>query len=262
MILFTDLMASLSRSDERDWQVNIPDTWMQGRTTYGGLSAALCLQAIYNEYANLAPLRSAQISFVGPAGGNLTISSKVLRRGKSVSYVSAEIKGEQGIATHAVFCFGTSRPSNIEASFVGSPRVPDSDESTDFFKRGPGPVFTKNFDCLYSSGSQPISNAEDPDFHLWVRHKDKAANDIIALLSLADMAPPAILTMFKEIKPVSSMTWMINFLDDKPQTNEGWWLLNSKAEYAKDGYSSQSMKLWNSEGQLTLSGQQNVAIFY
>ena len=262
IMLFTQLMQSLSAIGDNSWAVNIPEGWMQGRTTYGGLSAALCLQAVLNDNPALPPLRSAQINFIGPAGGNVTINSKVLRRGKSVAYVSAEIMGEQGIATHAVFCFGTSRTSRINADFSSAPTVPAIENSEDLFKLRPGPVFSQNFDCLLAQGDPPMSGSEKTEFYLWARHKDKQANDLVAVLSIADMPPPAVLPMFEEFAPISTMTWMLNFLVETPQTKDGWWLMNSAADHAHNGYSSQDMNVWNSSGDLVITGRQNIALFY
>jgi len=58
------------------------------------------------------------------------------------------------------------------------------------------------------------------------------------------------------------MTWMMNFLSEDIQTKDGWWLLRTAAEHARDGYSSQNMQIWNTDGELVVSGHQNVAIFY
>lgn len=260
-MLFTDLMNSMLCTNEQSWSVKIPDGWMQGRTTYGGLSAALCLQAINNDYPDLPPLRSAQINFVGPADENATVSTKVLRSGKSVSFINAEIIGSKGLATQAVFCFGASRESQFNQNFITASSVPNPNECVDLFSLGEGPAFTNNFECLHAAGSLPLSKAESPEFHLWVRHKDQTANNLPALLSIADMAPPAILSSFTELAPVSSMTWMMNFVSNSPQTTDGWWLLNSSADHARDGYSSQNMNIWNSDGELVIAGRQNIAFF-
>jgi len=55
---------------------------------------------------------------------------------------------------------------------------------------------------------------------------------------------------------------MMNFLSEDISTDEGWWLMRSAAEHARDGYSSQDMQVWNSRGELIITGRQNVAIFY
>jgi hypothetical protein len=62
-------------------RITLPADWLQGRTAYGGLSAALCLQATVRSHADLPPLRSAQFCFIGPATGELDIAAAVLRQG-------------------------------------------------------------------------------------------------------------------------------------------------------------------------------------
>lgn len=259
---FSELLGSLVTNDDGIVHANVTDNWMQGRTTYGGMSAALCLKAVLNSIDDLPPLRSAQINFIGPVGGDVSIKTKVMRRGRSVAYISAEMAGEKGLATHAVFCFGEGRESRLNLDFTEPPKVPSIGESQDFFDAGFGPSFANNYDCLLAQGGLPMSGSKESEHYIWVRHKDKKADDIIALVGIADMPPPAVLPMFKEFAPVSSMTWMMNFLSDDITTEDGWWLMRSAAEHARDGYSSQDMQVWNSEGKLIISALQNVAVFY
>jgi len=260
---------SLERDNSQDadsteahiWSACISENWMQGRTTYGGLSAALCLKAVLNTNPDLPPLRTAQVNFIGPVGAQVSIRVQTLRRGKSVAFVSAEMTTATGIATHCVFCFGQSRESFLDREFIKSPKVPGVADSEEMFKDRPGPTFTNNFDCRIASGDQPMSGSEKSEIFLWARNKDRAANDVVALLGLADMPPPAVLPMFKQFAPISSMTWMLNFLEENPSTEDGWWLMSSIGENAKNGYSSQDMAIWNTAGKLVVTGRQNVAIF-
>lgn len=264
---FSELLDSVtldegSSSAEGSLSVTITDNWMQGRTTYGGLSAAICLKAVELKHTDLPPLRSAQVNFIGPAGGQIEITTRILRQGNSVSYISAEMNSEKGVATHAVFCFGAQRESKLNKDFTIPPNVPNVSDSTDFFDAGFGPAFAKNYDCLLAKGGYPISGSPEHEHFIWVRHKDKKATDTAALIGIADMPPPAVLPMFKEFAPISSMTWMMNFLSDDISTEDGWWLMRSCAEHARDGYSSQDMQVWNHSRELILTGRQNVAVFY
>ena len=261
-VSFTDILNGLERIDEHSAKANVPQSWMQGRTTYGGLSSALCLQAVLENYDDLPSLRSAQINFIGPVGGDVSIHTSIMRRGRSVAYISAEMIGEKGLATHAIFCFGEARESRLNQDFTHTPDVPSREESENFFKRGPGPAFSANFDCLLAKGSMPISGSDDAEHFIWVRHKDKNANNLVALIGLADMPPPAVLPMFQEPAPISSMTWMMNFLSDDLSSDGNWWLMRTAAEHARDGYSSQDMQVWNTDGNLIITGRQNVAVFY
>lgn len=259
---FSELLAQCQNKGD-EVAVEIPSNWMQGRTTYGGLSAALCLKAVQLQLQDLPPLRSALVTFVGPAGGKVSMTCKVLRRGKSVSNIQVDMVSETGFATQAVFNFGSDRPSRLEKTFTSKPDVLSIDDSAYFFGDvDQAPVFAQNFETKLAKGGHPISGSKENEHFIWVRHHDENANDLAALIGIADMPPPAVLPMFTEFAPVSSMTWMMNFASVDLSTENGWWLMRTCAEYAQKGYSSQDMQVWNAQGDLVITGRQNVAVFY
>jgi acyl-CoA thioesterase len=260
-VTYSTLIDSASFVDGR-LSLTIPEAWMQGRTTYGGLSAALCLEAALQTFTDLPPLRSATVSFIGPAGGAVEARAKLLRRGKSVSFVEAEVSGEKGLATRCVFAFGGVRESALDQSFTPAPTLPAPEECEAFMPKDVRPAFARHFDTRLAKGARPISGAREHDIFVWVRHKVEGAETLPALLALADMPPPAVLAMFTAPAPISTMTWMVNFLTDRPTTRDGWWLLQSRADNASQGYSSQDMLVWNRDGELVIAGRQSVAIFF
>ena len=259
-LTFSELIDSVSNSDEQD--VIITENWMQGRTTYGGLSASLCLKAAVNLQSNLPPLRSAQVSFIGPVGSNISLRARILRQGRSVTFIAIDLIADERIAVNCVFSFAKSRNSKLNHVFIKKPDFRPDGNCEAFLDNHLAPAFTRNFECKLASGAQPVSSSSINEHYLWVRHKGYPGNDLCALVALADMAPPAVMSMFKELVPVSSMTWMFNIVSEKIETEDGWWLLRTAAEHAQDGYSSQDMQMWNTNGELVLSGRQNVAIFY
>jgi acyl-CoA thioesterase len=109
---YTDLIAAMTPTDT-GFTAQVPDDWRQGRTTYGGLSAALCLEAALSAVPDAPPLRSGQFAFVGPAAGELSIRTEVLRRGKSTLFMGVDLVGEQGLATRAILTFGAARQSRL-----------------------------------------------------------------------------------------------------------------------------------------------------
>jgi len=236
---FSQLLDNLSPKGEGSCSVTITDNWMQGRTTYGGLSAALCLKATQLNYPDLPPLRSAQINFIGPAGGPVIIHTKVLRQGRAVSYISAEMVGEKGLATNAVFCFGASRESKLDRDFTNAPDVPQVSESTNFFDSDFGPAFSRNYDCLLAKGGHPISGSDHSEHFIWARHKDPKASDLASLIGVADMPPPAVLPMFEEFAPISS-----NEFSKKRHQHHRWLVANAlsrrtcQRRILKPGYAS------------------------
>jgi len=240
----------------------VPDNWLQGRTFYGGLTAALCLEGSLRAAPGLPPLRSAQVAFIGPAEGEVSVTAEVLRQGKSVTFVGADLSGEGALAARAVFAFGAARASMFNRHFTPPPDLPGPEEAGFFFPPGfDGPVFARNFDVRLARGGVPVTSSTQHDHFIWVRHRDPDATSIAALLALADMPPPAIMPMFPAFARISSMTWGLNFLTDHPATDDGWWLLESRAENAAEGYSSQDMFVWNRHGEPVIAGRQSVAIF-
>ena len=243
------------------FSMHISEDWMQGRTTYGGLSAALCLETARRAFSELPPLRSALVSFIGPAGGAVEGRARLLRQGKSVAFVEADVTGEKGLATRCAFAFGAGRASAFDETFAPTPSMPGPEDCETYIPEGAGPSFTNHFETRLARGARPGTGADAHDHFIWVRHKDSAADGVVALLALADMPPPAVMPMFKEFAPISSMTWMVNLLTESPRTEGGWWLLQSRAENASHGYSSQDMLVWNAAGELVIAGRQSVAIF-
>jgi acyl-CoA thioesterase len=264
MIAFTDLMTSIlpSASDDGSFRVSVSEDWLQGRTVYGGLSAALCLKAALLQSPDLPPLRSAQLAFIGPASGELTLKPTVLRRGKSAVFVGVECQGDAGIATRATFCFGSARESALNHIDMPVPNVPGISESPPFFRKMPGLNFVQHFDGLLAKGHMPYSRAGGPELVLWLRHKDEnARHSALALLALADAPPPAAIVLFDKFAPISTMTWQVDVLTDDVTTDDGWWLVRTAAETLQSGYSGQAMTVWNAAGRPIIAARQTIAVF-
>lgn len=139
-----------------------PD-WMQGRTTYGGLSAALCPDAVQRAVPDLPPLRSANVMLVGPAGGAVRCTAQELRRGRSVTFYDADLVGEKGLATRCAFAFGAARDSMLDRTWTPPPNVPHANSCEVFIPPGAGPAYTQHFESRLAAGARPMSGSEDHD---------------------------------------------------------------------------------------------------
>ncbi|MEM9572464.1 MAG: thioesterase family protein [Pseudomonadota bacterium] len=263
MTSYTELLAGLDRKSDNTILAHIPETWMQGRTTYGGLTAALSCQAALGLVGDI-PIRSAQVAFVGPVGGDVEIAPRLLRRGKNTAFVSVDITSETGVAAQSIFAFGLARESSLHFDDMPMPSVRAPEEIESFFDADrPRPGFTQNFDMLLASGGRPVSGSKDTSIGLWMRHLDpNASQDATAILAIGDAPPPAAMSMLSMPSRISSMTWMAEFMTDTISTDSaGWYFAQHTTQLAKDGYSSQSMRLWNRDGEPILVGRQTIAVF-
>lgn len=259
---FDTLLSQMAETDGQ-YQVNVGPDWMQGRTIYGGISAALCLRAARLAYPHLPPLRSALIAFAGPSAGDVSIRPHLLRQGKSAAFVTADLSSTAGFGVHAAFCFGASRVSAKRQVLLDMPSLPTPDDvyrpiATD----RPRPRFLEHFDMRVAKGAMPVSGATEADICWWLKALDSHEDCAEAtLLALADAPPPAALSLFDSFTPLSTMTWMVDFLSDDRSSPDGWYAAHLKSEAIADGYSAQNSYLWASDGKPRLACRQTIALF-
>lgn len=259
---FSELMKSVETAGET-WAVHVSDDWLQGRTVYGGLAAALCLEAAQREFPDLPPLRSAQFSFIGPAAGPLQINPVELRKGKSTVFVGVDLHGEAGLATRAILCFGAARTSTVSHTAADAPPSKPPEACPTFFDGAPPALrFLQHIEGRHAGGALPFSGAREPMMMLWLRHRDAALKpSVVSLLALADAPPPAIVATVTKPGIISTMTWSIDLLTDTVETDDGWWRIRTVADAAADGYSGQAMTVWNAAGRAVMASRQSVAVF-
>lgn len=255
-------LFSAAVTDGDSLSVELPEDWLQGRTAYGGLSAALCVEAALRHAPDAPPLRSAQFAFAGPASGRLTATPAVLRRGKSSAFIGVDLVGEAGLAVRAMLCFAVDRASSLDHVDLPAPAAADPEDLPAFFEFTGKPSFMSHFDGRLAAGARPRTPDAAPDMLVWLRHRDEAAGaGPASLMALGDALPPAAMVLFSAPAPISTMTWSIDVLDPAPESWNGWWLFRSRAVTAQSGYSSQEMTLWGANGRPVLASRQTVAIF-
>ncbi len=253
------LLAAL-RADGDSYIAQVPPEWAQGRTAYGGYSTALAYEAAQRVGDDLPPLRSAQVAFVGPLAGTVMLRAKILRQGRNAIWIAAEIEGEKGVGLTATFVFMralesgydfSTRPAPADVvSLDGARDLPDSD-----FR----PIFTHNLELKFA---RPKPKEPDPSLTWYARLKDSQGLDpTTELLLLADALPPGVLGLGPVRAPMSSMMWQINLLTNDPATPDGWFLLDSRADHARDGNSNQQMSVWDAGGRPLAAQVQSFALF-
>ncbi|MDO9367397.1 MAG: thioesterase family protein, partial [Sphingopyxis sp.] len=119
-----DALLATLRTEDGAAKAHIDEGWMQGRTAYGGISSAVALAGTMALHPTETPLRYAQISFVGPVGGDCTVNTRVLRQSKSSLFVDAGVSSDQGFGTAAVFAFSGDRKSHLDHNRLTIPDAP------------------------------------------------------------------------------------------------------------------------------------------
>ncbi|MCX7285304.1 MAG: thioesterase family protein [Novosphingobium sp.] len=232
--------------------------WLQGRTMYGGASSFLAYAAARKARPDLPPLRAAQIGFIAPVGPDVDITVSTLREGKSVANIQTDLHSGGALAHRAAWAFGRARASN---GIIAAPRAENFVPYEDMEVLGSpeGQHFVNNYELRRGEAK---GETRPGTVRRWVRLKDRDGLDPMGeLVLIGDTLPPGSVKAMERHGPLSSINWSFTLLGDSPTTRDGWWLLETASNYLSDGFSSETLRMWNADGVQVMHGIQSVAIF-
>lgn len=259
---FSEVMAALEVVDGRG-RGQVPADWMQGRTAFGGLLAALAGKALRTVVPAGLPLRQLQVAFVGPvAAGAVTVEARLLRAGRSVAQAECRIVGDASPATVVLGTYGVPRRSSV----VREPdraTVPDSAAARAWpFVPGVTPVFTRHMGMRWAGGAMPFEAGAEPRTRILLRHEDPAALTEAHVIALADSIPPPALSVLARPAPASSLTWSLEFLRHDFDLAPGrWWYMDAQVTAGGEGYLFHTATLYDPDGRAFARNRQLVAVF-
>ena len=234
--------------------------WMQGRTLYGGASALIAYVAATRAFPDLPPLRAAQIGFVAPVGTDMQLRTEIIRQGRNVTQVRSEILCEGKIALTAFWLFGAEREANGRHAAAPLSVVAGRPEDGELVATATAPEFMSNNYEVRRTAQR--AEPGQPVVRRWVRLIDRSALDPVQeLILIGDTLPPSAIRIMQRRGPISSINWSFNLLDPVPTTRDGWWLAEAASDHVDHGYSSERLRLWNSDGRQMTAGIQSAAIF-
>ncbi|ATC97040.1 thioesterase family protein [Pseudoalteromonas tunicata] len=263
-MLFDQLLSQVDTANEKT-ALQFPSNWCQGRTAFGGLSAALLLQAAKKKLTDNFRLLSMSTNFVGPllAEQDFTIEIEVLRLGKNSCQILAKAIQNEQVCVIAQLCFAKNRASNLAVnnSDIISLGKPNKDHVIGH-QTGITPEFFQHIDLNPQQGAMPFSGATSHNLGGWMKFKHAPAHlSPSHILALTDSWPPTMLQMFKMPAPASSMSWYIEFLVEPKLNNDAWIGFEAITHHSSDGYAIEDAKIWSEDGQLLALSRQTVAIF-
>ncbi|KGT46540.1 MULTISPECIES: thioesterase family protein [Acinetobacter] len=250
-----------------EW-VDIPEGWLQGRTIYGGLAAALMMQKAVLTISDPAKrLLSTSVTFVGPLQQRpVRLTAEILREGKSVTTVEVRLWQDDAVQSILLASFGVARESSIEVSQEA--QAPDYPAPETLFKIPEHfnlPECFVNFDLVWAEMNLPCTGSSHPDFGGWCRFNPERHPErnfeLADLMALFDIWPPGVLPMFKQIAPASSLTWTVTHVHPLKHQLNNWFKYKVFTDHAADGYSTEHAYLWDEENRLIAIARQTVTVF-
>lgn len=249
-----------------DGQMSVPDSWGQGRTLFGGLSAALAYRVLRNRIADDRVLRNLSVSFVGPIATDQPFGFEVeiLREGKNVTQALARIIQNGQTAQVLLASFGVARNSKTGVENQERPPFEWPDKPT-FLPHIPQvtPQFFQHVDLAMVIGGYPFSGASTAHHGGYMRFKQAPETVTDAhLIALIDTWPPTLLQQLKQPAPASSLAWNMEFLHPhRPVQPDDWFAYHCDTRQAGEGYGHTEANIWDAHGELVAVSRQTVTVF-
>jgi acyl-CoA thioesterase len=264
---FSQVLASIDSSAGSVAVVTVPPDWLQGRTVFGGLQMALgtrAMRAALPLQAAALPLRSAQMTFVGPllGGQPIYMTAEAVRIGKSTVHARCDLRHDDGkLACTVVAIFGGPRESNFVREMV-RPDPGRTPAESSGRPQPSAPEFVQHFEVRIAQGAWPYTGYHEPRSLIYARLQDRECGSEDALLALADVIPTPVLSTLKSPAPASSVNWMIELLRDPAYLNlHDYVLIDTEVRAGTAGYLSQTSVLYGADRHAYSVSHQTVAVF-
>ena len=241
--------------------LEVPGDWLQGRTLFGGLQAALALAAMRSLVPGV-PLRSLQGTFLAPVpGGMVRARGRVLRSGKSATHVESRIVDGENTLALFVAVFGLARPSEVRLR-PQQPVVASGNPVEFPYVPGVLPAFTQHFKARWLVGDPPESGSTRAQNVIEIGMRDSGFATEYHVLAMADFIPPIALSFLKTRVAAASLTWMLEpLVEDVAGMPLDGWRLDVEMMAAHSGYTNQSLVLWGPGGEPVALGRQSMVVF-
>ena len=239
------------QTDADGLHANVPETWLQGRTVFGGLLSAIGLTACKQGVEPARQVRSVQARFAGPAGaGRLDVEVEDGVIGRSVSHRRAILRQGGEVCTVVDVTFGVTRAKSKVR--IAGPAAPEATEPGSGFPfpyiPGMTPVFTQNLQATLLDGDMPYSGSSQALIGGWCRWKG-GNGGLAGTLALLDGWPPPTLALSTAPHPSSTVHLTLHLIGDVPP--DGSWLrLQSRGLTAGQGYCTSQAFMWSETGEL------------
>jgi acyl-CoA thioesterase len=244
------------------YAAEVEEVWNLKPMPQGGVVTALALRAMAAELADPSQrLRTLHTTFAAQvASGPVDIDVEVLRRGRSMSHLRAEVRNPGTARGHLTTgIFGATR-RGFEFTDLRPPAgVPLPADCPSF--RDPTPEGVERFETRFwdervegrpALGHPPWEEyvPERAERANWYRFDDPpflddGTLDPLALVVLADTMPGAVGEMVgprDDMWFAPSVDLTVHLLDD---CRSPWVLAHNTARYAGDGYASADQALWD-----------------
>jgi len=252
---------------DRVYIAAVDDTWMQGRTAFGGLIATLANSAMRRQVPADRPLRALQAVFIGPIGaGEVAFEPVVSRVGKAVTLARCTVRSAGEVSMTATAMYGAGRESvlNIKPAPRTCDVTPDQAKEKPYKEDTGLPTFLQHYQQRWARGARLFSRATDSRMSVYLRYRNEDAPRLTEAhaLALMDAIPSPALALMDKPSPASTLSWTLEILDTNFDFGvDEWWRLDADVDAAAEGYVVHSSHVINPAGRVAAISRQVVTVY-
>jgi len=254
----------------------VPTGWEQGRGAWGGLVVGACLEAVQQagvaadgadaDGSQARPVRTVTAHLMGPVlAGTANVEVAAVRVGSSMSTWSARVLDDSGdtLAEAMVIC-GQARAEDLgHLASVGTAVPPKVSPWQDcpVIKIEPplGPAFAAHLEFRPIEGS-PMSGSAARVLG-WIRLPDQGPWSAVQALSIVDAYWPSMYPTLPGPRPMATVSFSAHLLVDPHDLPAGEPLLfQASMAAARDGFTTETRRLWSADGRLVVENMQSIVV--
>lgn len=255
-----DILAGIARGE----RPLIPESWGQGRTTFGGLTGAILCQALMTGMDSDRILRALDISFTRPFEALKAYDLEVeeFANGKTVCIRQVRLLQDGKIRAVAKADFVKMLASSVCVDTFVAPKLIGAEQAEHLTHVNP-PLFFGQFDNRVATGAMPFSGASQPSLGGWTRFAHTPQQLTAAhLVCLIDSWPPTASPLYDSPKPLSTVSWNIHFNhpvnEVAPESFLGYL---AHVNFSEGSISSSCADIWTPAGRLLARSVQTSLIY-
>lgn len=243
------------------WRMTLPEGWMQGRSVYGGLTAAVTVALGARQVDASRRLRTMNVQLLRPVAPTETHGvARVLREGKGTAFVEVRLSQAGEEIAVAQLTFVRPREGSLALPSPERPTIDGPDGLIDLpHIPNVTPEFVQHAHMRWADGRAPFTGTTERYFDGWCGFR-VPAGDAEGLIALLDVWPSPTLSMMKKPTFASTVTWTAHVLDI-PASLDELLQFRYRAVAAQDGFHTVAGHLWGPDGRLLAWTEQLVALY-
>ena len=257
-MVIDSLAESWQENSEGSFEWTVPEGWSQGRSLFGGLSAAAAV-SLASRFSDRR-LRTMQAQLVGPiVPGKLTGTCEVIRSGKTTSFLEVRLTQEDSLRGLFVFIFIEKREGSLAIPGPEKPKWNGAQDCIEMpYLEGLTPQFTTNIEFRFAYGGIPFQGSPEAATGGYIQFRDSEKMLPEHQIALLDAWFPPIFPSLA--KPVfgSTVTWTAHLIADSAP---GRHQFKYDTLVADGGFSTSVGHMWDSAGNYVGYTEQTVVIF-